>query len=256
MTSYDHDGDVRAVSRGAEEGRAEPAAAGERRRSGRRQRAAGGGGGGRGRGGAPAAAATGRRRQAASRRRARRARRSRCRSISTACRSASSRCRAFPSGSTRSCKAGAPARFTTSKPAAGGGRGGAGGGSDAAALSAERSRAAPFVTGVAEYDVSADGRKLLYRTGGGGGARRRRAAARRPPAPSTCSSSTPIATPPQAGQGRLDVDAADVSRAEGGVQADLQRRLAQPARLPLRAEHARRRLAEDEGDVRRSCCRT
>lgn len=32
-------------------------------------------------------------------------------------------------------------------------------------------RAAPFVTSVAEYTVSADGRKLLYRTGGGGGGR-------------------------------------------------------------------------------------
>ena len=30
-------------------------------------------------------------------------------------------------------------------------------------------RAVPFVTGVADYDVSADGHKLLYRTGGGGG---------------------------------------------------------------------------------------
>jgi tricorn protease len=32
-------------------------------------------------------------------------------------------------------------------------------------------RAATFVSGVAEYTVSADGRKLLYRTGGGGGGR-------------------------------------------------------------------------------------
>jgi tricorn protease len=32
-------------------------------------------------------------------------------------------------------------------------------------------RAATFVNGVAEYTVSADGRKLLYRTGGGGGGR-------------------------------------------------------------------------------------
>lgn len=30
-------------------------------------------------------------------------------------------------------------------------------------------RAVPFTTGIADYDVSADGRKLIYRTGGGGG---------------------------------------------------------------------------------------
>src|SRR6185312_4443452 len=32
-------------------------------------------------------------------------------------------------------------------------------------------RAVPFVSGIADYDVSADGHKLLYRTGGGGGGR-------------------------------------------------------------------------------------
>src|SRR5262249_36459996 len=35
-------------------------------------------------------------------------------------------------------------------------------------------RAAPFVTGVTEYDVSADGHKLVYRTGGAGGGGGRR----------------------------------------------------------------------------------
>src|SRR5262249_14195945 len=35
-------------------------------------------------------------------------------------------------------------------------------------------RAAPFVTGVSEYDVSADGHKLVYRTGGGFGGGRGR----------------------------------------------------------------------------------
>ena len=53
---------------------------------------------------------------------------------------------------------------------AGGGRGGAGGG--ASTLQRYRlsdRRAATFVAGVSEYDVSADGRKLVYRTGGGGG---------------------------------------------------------------------------------------
>ena len=56
----------------------------------------------------------------------------------------------------------------------GGGRGGAGGaGGGGATLQRYRlsdRRAAPFVTGVANYDVSADGHKLVYRSGGGGGA--------------------------------------------------------------------------------------
>ena len=53
--------------------------------------------------------------------------------------------------------------------AAGGGRGGAGGGNTLHRYRLSDRRAAQFVTGVAQYDVSADGRKLLYRTGGGGG---------------------------------------------------------------------------------------
>jgi tricorn protease len=59
-------------------------------------------------------------------------------------------------------------------------------------------KAAQFVTNVVEYAVSADGKKLLYRTpaGGGGGAR--------PVAPSLFLVDADK-TPPQAGQGRLNV---------------------------------------------------
>jgi tricorn protease len=51
----------------------------------------------------------------------------------------------------------------------GGGRGGAGGGSSIMRYRLSDRRAATFVSGAAEYTVSADGRKLLYRTAGGGG---------------------------------------------------------------------------------------
>lgn len=53
--------------------------------------------------------------------------------------------------------------------AGGGGRGGGGGGSTLHRYRLSDRRAAPFVQNVAAYTVSADGRKLLYRTGGGGG---------------------------------------------------------------------------------------
>src|SRR6185295_2561959 len=53
----------------------------------------------------------------------------------------------------------------------GGGRGGAGGGSTIVRYRLSDRRAATFVTGAADFTVSADGRKLLYRTGGGGGGR-------------------------------------------------------------------------------------
>ena len=55
--------------------------------------------------------------------------------------------------------------------AGGGGRGGGGGGSVLHRYRLSDRRSAQFVASVAEYDVSADGRKLLYRTGGGGGGR-------------------------------------------------------------------------------------
>lgn len=51
----------------------------------------------------------------------------------------------------------------------GGGRGGAGEGNTLERFRLSDRRAAPFVTGVAAYDVSADGHKLVYRTAGGGG---------------------------------------------------------------------------------------
>ncbi|MEK7401534.1 MAG: PDZ domain-containing protein [Gemmatimonadota bacterium] len=51
----------------------------------------------------------------------------------------------------------------------GGGAGGGGGGSALHRYQLSTRRAAPFVQGVAQYTVSADGRKILYRTGGGGG---------------------------------------------------------------------------------------
>ncbi len=83
-----------------------------------------------------------------------------------------------------------------------GGRGGADGGSTLQRFRLTERRAAPFVTGVAEYDISADGRKLLYRTGGGGGGARGGGAQ----APDTGVNLFLVdagRNPPQAGQGRL-----------------------------------------------------
>ncbi len=56
---------------------------------------------------------------------------------------------------------------TTGTGGPGGGGGGGGGTLHRFQLSARRAQ--PFAQGVAQYVVSADGRKLLYRTGGGGG---------------------------------------------------------------------------------------
>lgn len=91
---------------------------------------------------------------------------------------------------------------------AGQGRGGPGGGgfggSDLFRYRLSDRRAAPFVTGVAEYDVSADGHKLLYRTGGGFGGGRGRGG----PGPAAGGPSLFLVdadrNPPQAGQGRLN----------------------------------------------------
>ena len=68
-------------------------------------------------------------------------------------------------------KAGVPGTVFYLEAAAGGGggRGGGGGGSTLHRYRLSDRRAAPFMQSVSEYDVSADGRKLLYRTGGGGG---------------------------------------------------------------------------------------
>lgn len=51
----------------------------------------------------------------------------------------------------------------------GGGRGSAGGGTVLERYRLADRRAAPFATGVAEFQVSADGHKLVYRSAGGGG---------------------------------------------------------------------------------------
>jgi tricorn protease len=93
-------------------------------------------------------------------------------------------------------------------PAGGGGGRGGGGGFGGAGSTLQRyrlsdRRATPFVTGVAAYDVSADGHKLVYRAGGGGGGGGRGGGqAGPPPAPSLFLVDADR-NPPQAGQGRL-----------------------------------------------------
>jgi len=91
--------------------------------------------------------------------------------------------------------------------AGGGGRGAGGAGGGGSTLVRYRisdRRAAPFVAGATTYDVSADGRKLVYRAGGGGGGGRGGAAAAAPAA-------VPIfivdadRNAPAAGQGRVEV---------------------------------------------------
>ena len=98
-------------------------------------------------------------------------------------------------------KAGAAGTVYYLEAAAGDGRGGAGGATLHRYRISDR-RATTFVTGVAEYDVSADGRKLLYRTGGGAGGRGRGG-----PAAAGVNLFLVDAdrNPPTAGQGRLEV---------------------------------------------------
>jgi tricorn protease len=86
--------------------------------------------------------------------------------------------------------------------AAGGGRGGPGGGSTLHRYRLSERRAAQFVAGVAEYDISADGRKLLYRTAGGGGGRGRGGDAGGGAAGLFLVDAD--RNPPQAGQGRIN----------------------------------------------------
>jgi tricorn protease len=92
--------------------------------------------------------------------------------------------------------------------AAGRGRGGPGGGAGGSELHRYRlsdRRAAIFVAAVADYDVSADGHKLIYRTAGAfGGGRGQGAGAGQPPAPQLFLVDADR-NPPQAGQGRLNV---------------------------------------------------
>jgi tricorn protease len=87
--------------------------------------------------------------------------------------------------------------------AGGGGRGGPGGGSTLHRYRLSERKSAVFMNGVAEYDVSADGHKLLYRTGGAGGAAEGRG---RGGAAGTVGLFLVDAdkNPPQAGQGRLE----------------------------------------------------
>jgi tricorn protease len=86
----------------------------------------------------------------------------------------------------------------------GGGRGGAGGGSTLHRYRLSDRRAATFVSGVTEYDVSADGRKLLYRTGGAGGGRGGRGGADAGGGAAGLFLVDADRNPPQAGQGRLN----------------------------------------------------
>jgi tricorn protease len=92
--------------------------------------------------------------------------------------------------------------YLRSAPVAGQGRGGAGGSELMRYRIADR-KEAPFVAGVADFDVSLDGHKLLYRAAGGGGAGGRGAGGP-PPAPSLHIVDADR-NPPQAGQGRLNV---------------------------------------------------
>ncbi|HVS81431.1 MAG TPA: PDZ domain-containing protein [Pyrinomonadaceae bacterium] len=88
----------------------------------------------------------------------------------------------------------------------GGGGLGGGGGSELIRYRLCDRRAAPFVNGVATYEVSADGHKLVYRAaGGGGGAGGPAAFGGRPPAPSLFVVDADR-TPPQPGTGRLNVN--------------------------------------------------
>jgi tricorn protease len=83
--------------------------------------------------------------------------------------------------------------------------GGAGGGSTLQRYRLSDRRAAPFVTGVAAYDISADGHKLVYRTSGGAGGGRGRGGAGAAPAAPSLFLVDADRQPPPAGQGRLNV---------------------------------------------------
>ena len=84
----------------------------------------------------------------------------------------------------------------------GGGRGGAGAGNTLHRYQLRDRRAVPFATGVADYDLSFDGHKLLYRAGGVGGGRG--AAAGGPAAGANLFIVDADRVPPQAGAGRLN----------------------------------------------------
>jgi tricorn protease len=97
--------------------------------------------------------------------------------------------------------------YLEASPAAGRGGGGFGGGFAGSTLQRFRlsdRRAAQFVTGVADYDVSADGHKLVYRTGGGGGGGRNQGPQGGAPGAQLFLVDADR-NPPQAGQGRINV---------------------------------------------------
>ena len=96
-------------------------------------------------------------------------------------------------------KAGAPGMVFYMEAASG-----AGGGSTLHRYRLTDRRSASFVTGIAEYDVSADGRKLLYRSGGGGGGRGRGGDAAPVGGGPGLFLVDADRNPPQAGQGRLN----------------------------------------------------
>ncbi|MBI3567262.1 MAG: PD40 domain-containing protein [Gemmatimonadetes bacterium] len=84
---------------------------------------------------------------------------------------------------------------------AGGGRGGAGGGNTLHRYQLHDRRATSFATGVADYRVSLDGHKLLYRTAGGGG---RGAGAGAPAGGANLFIVDADRQPPAAGAGRIN----------------------------------------------------
>ncbi len=83
-----------------------------------------------------------------------------------------------------------------------GGRGGAGG-ATLHRFSLRDRRDVPFVTGVADFDVSLDGHKLVYRAGGGAGGRGGRGGAATGPSLFIVDADR---NPPQAAQGRINSD--------------------------------------------------
>ncbi len=102
-------------------------------------------------------------------------------------------------------KAGVAGTVFYLEPSAGGGGGrGGGGGATLHRYRLSDRRAAPFVTGVSTFDVSADGRKLLYRTGGAGGRGARGGGDAAAPSVGLFLVDADR-QPPQAGQGRLNV---------------------------------------------------
>jgi len=92
------------------------------------------------------------------------------------------------------------------RPGQGGGPGGGGGGgSELWRYRLCDRRAASFVNGVAAYEVSADGRKLVYRAAGGGGQGQGQGGPGGPPPVPSLFLVDADRNPPQQGQGRLNV---------------------------------------------------